>query len=76
MQYLALGGLVSVDGTQGVNQTPVLSKIPVIGWIFKRQQGDATKNNLTVFISPTIIQPRLRQGMDRYTGDYINVARK
>ncbi len=72
----ALGGLVSVDGTQGVNQLPVLSKVPIIGWFFKRQQGDATKNNLTVFISPTIIQPRLRQGMDRYTGDYIDVARR
>lgn len=72
----ALGGLVRLDGEQGITETPGLSKIPILGWLFKKQQGTAVKNNLTVFISPTIIQPRFRQGLDTYTTDYLDVSRK
>jgi len=52
-----------------------LSKIPILGWFFKKRQGRVIKNNLTVFISPTIIQPRLRSGVSEYTRDYIQVAK-
>jgi general secretion pathway protein D len=71
---LALGGLIRTAASDSVNETPVLSRIPLIGWLFKRRQGDYVKNNLTVFISPTIIQPRLRRGIGEYTQDYIKVA--
>jgi len=71
----ALGGLVSLATDQSANQTPVLGKIPVLGWLFKRRQGQAVKNNLTVFISPTIIQPRLREGVNKYTKDYIDITK-
>ena len=71
----ALGGLVSLATDQSANQTPVLGKIPVLGWLFKRRQGQAIKNNLTVFISPTIIQPRLREGVSKYTKDYIDITK-
>jgi hypothetical protein len=52
-----------------------LGKIPILGWFFKRKSKDVTKNNLTVFISPTIIEPRLRNGVNEYTEDYIDIAK-
>lgn len=71
----ALGGLVRTSNVEAVNDTPILSKIPIIGKFFSRESEDATKNNLTVLISPTIIEPRLRQGMGVYTHDYIEMAK-
>lgn len=71
----ALGGLIRTTTNNVVRETPILGKIPVLGWFFKRKNKEVIKNNLTVFISPTIIQPRLRQGVDDYTQDYIDVAK-
>lgn len=72
---LALGGLISTTDKDFQTETPILGKIPILGWFFKNRNKDTVKNNLTIFISPTIIQPRLRSGVSEYTKDYINVAK-
>ena len=71
----ALGGLIRTTTTNTVFETPVLGKIPILGWFFKRKRLDVEKNNLTVFISPTIVEPRLRDGVNEYTQDYIDIAK-
>jgi len=71
----ALGGLIRTSNATNVKAVPLLSKIPVLGWFFKNKSNDIIKTNLTVFISPTIIEPRLREGLGDYTQDYINVAK-
>lgn len=72
----ALGGLIRTTNTTVVKETPLLGKIPILGWFFKGKQNETIKNNLTVFISPTIIEPRLREGANDYTQDYINIAKQ
>lgn len=72
---LALGGLVEIDSTDFLSETPILSKIPIIGYFFKNRNSDVAKTNLTVFITPTIIEPRLRNGVDQYTKQYINLTK-
>lgn len=71
----AIGGLIKTTSVNTVSQVPILGKIPIIGWFFKSKSNDITKNNLTVFISPTIVEPRLRAGLNEYTQDYINIAK-
>ncbi len=71
---LALGGLIRVATADSINETPLLSKIPILGWLFKARASQTIKTNLTVFISPTIIQPRLRRGIDRYTKEYVELS--
>lgn len=73
---LALGGLARTDTLDSLNQTPILSKIPLIGWLFKSRSAQVVENNLTVFISPIIVEPRLRGGVSEYTKDYTKVASK
>lgn len=73
---LALGGLIKINTSHGLNATPILGRIPLIGWLFKKKSSEIIRNNLTVFIRPTIVQPRLRGGIDTYTRDYINVAKQ
>ena len=70
----ALGGLIKTNTVDSVAHTPLLGKIPILGWFFKNRSTNITKNNLTVFICPTIIEPRLRGGVNKYTQDYIDVA--
>jgi hypothetical protein len=72
---LALGGLINLNNLESTNETPLLSRIPLIGQFFRQRSKAATKTNLTVFISPTIIEPRLRKGIGSYTNDYIGVAK-
>jgi general secretion pathway protein D len=72
---LALGGLTRVDTTVEESETPFLSKIPIIGWLFKDRTNTINKNNLTVFISPTIVQPRLRGGVSNYTRRQVQLAK-
>ena len=73
---LALGGLIRTNETDTIRETPVLSKIPIIGWLFKKRAKSKQRTNLTVFISPTIIEPRLRSGVGDYTRDYLNLTKE
>lgn len=72
---LALGGLVREITTDAVVQTPILGDIPILGWFFKQKNRDILTTSLTVFISPTIIQPKLRGGIGEYTKSYVEVAK-
>lgn len=71
----ALGGLIRTSSASNIKEVPLLGRIPILGWFFKNKSNDIIKNNLTVFISPTIVEPRLRDGLGEYTQDYINVAK-
>lgn len=72
---LALGGLIQSETEIGLKSTPLLEKIPIFGWLAKNRTGSDIKRNLTVFIKPTIIEPRLRRGISSYTKDYITLAK-
>lgn len=73
---LAIGGLIRADLATGIAQTPILSRIPILGWFFKNRNTTRLKTNLTVFISPTIIEPRLRSGVGQYTVDHLQLAQQ
>lgn len=72
---LALGGLTRVDTTVEQQQMPLLGNIPIIGWFFKARTNTTNKNNLTVFISPTIVMPRSRDGVSYYTTKHVQLAK-
>ncbi len=72
---LALGGLIRSNEQDSETETPILSKIPLIGWLFKKRRKTQQRTNLTVFISPTVILPRQREGMHEYTKDYLSITR-
>jgi len=73
---LALSGLAIADDSDSYTQTPLLGNLPVIGFLFKQRQRQKNRLNLTVFICPTIIQPRLRGGMGEYTQEQILLSQQ
>lgn len=74
-QILVLGGLSQVREQEGSSGTPILRDIPFFGWLFKNNNRITTRTNLGVFISPTIVEPKLRKGQRRYTLDKIERGR-
>jgi general secretion pathway protein D len=53
---VVLGGLVKQSRTRQEQRVPFLGNIPLIGLLFKSRSGEATKNNLLIFLRPKIIR--------------------
>lgn len=75
-QILVLGGLTRTENDDTKTDTPILSRIPIIGWFFQGVTRAAFTTNVVVFVSPTIVHPKLREGMDLYTKDKIRKGRR
>lgn len=75
-EILSLGGLIRVENSNSESRSPILGRIPVLGWFFKQKSKARKKDNLTVFIRPTIVYPTARKAMSSYTNDYIQMAKE
>ncbi|MBL0701924.1 MAG: type IV pilus secretin PilQ [Desulfosarcina sp.] len=53
---VVLGGVRQDTVNSGESATPWLSKIPVLGWLFKSQTKSTNRSELLIFITPTIVQ--------------------
>jgi len=58
-QWIVVGGLIRDSETSGESRVPFLSKIPLLGNLFKTKSKARSKKNLMVFIRPTIITDNL-----------------
>jgi general secretion pathway protein D len=53
---LVMGGLISDSKTKSYVKVPILGDLPGIGLIFRQDSKKRIKQNLLIFITPTIIQ--------------------
>ena len=56
-ETIVIGGLLKDVKSEQEIGVPILSKIPVIGWLFKRKTTDIEKIDLLIFITANIIEP-------------------
>ena len=73
-QILVLGGLIDDQLRESEAKIPGLGDIPLLGWLFKYKTVDKVKQNLMVFIHPTIIRNEAQQS--RITGEKYNFMRE
>ncbi len=66
-QVLALGGFIKTKVSESKQETPILGKIPLLGWFFKSQSRTISKQYIFIFLAPTIVKPREAPGMNLYT---------
>ena len=52
---LVIGGLIQDSATNSEQRVPFLSRIPLIGELFRARDTDKTKTNLMVFLQPHIL---------------------
>ena len=55
-QTAVVGGIYQSTETTTVNQTPFLSKIPILGFLFKNKAVNSQNNELLLFITPRIVK--------------------
>lgn len=72
-QILVLGGLIDDQVRETEAKIPGLGDIPVLGWLFKYKTAEKIKQNLMVFIHPTILRNDAQQS--RITGEKYNYMR-
>ncbi|MCL5436497.1 MAG: hypothetical protein M1549_01295 [Candidatus Dependentiae bacterium] len=75
-QILVLGGLTQTQDIESESGWPLISRIPLLGDLFKGESKTKTRSNLAIFIHPTIVDPKLRSGMNKYTGDTLHESEK
>lgn len=55
-ETVVLGGLLSNNTAESTFKVPLLGDIPVLGYLFRYNSTSKTKQNLMVFIHPTILR--------------------
>jgi len=53
---IVIGGIITREETLSKKGVPWLSKIPVLGWLFKSQSKTEKKKELLIFVTPTIVE--------------------
>jgi len=74
-QVLVLGGFVKTKVEESNYKSPIASKIPILGWLFKSKRRVVTKEYIFVFMAPTIMKPRATPGSNLYTKMKLHQAR-
>jgi general secretion pathway protein D len=51
-----MGGLIQDEVHNGNTKVPLLGDLPFIGLLFRSDTKSRTKSNMTIFITPTIVE--------------------
>jgi general secretion pathway protein D len=57
-QVIAIGGLIQTNRTKTQSGVPGLSRIPILGAAFRQRQDTRTRDELVVFLKPTLVRSR------------------
>ena len=55
-ETIVMGGILTTNETTDDSEVPGLGKIPVLGWLFKKQTVEKHVTELLIFITPRIAQ--------------------
>jgi general secretion pathway protein D len=61
-QTVVIGGLMQETEEESETRMPYLSRIPLLGWLFKHRSSSKEKTNLLVFLTPHIIRDSVDLG--------------
>ncbi len=54
---VVIGGMIEERDTSTVSQVPLLGSIPIIGWLFKKEETSTRRVEIIIMITPKIIDP-------------------
>ncbi len=72
-ETIVLSGLFNYDQQKNVSKVPILGHIPLIGELFKSREFINQKNEIAIFVTPTIVNPdsdRIRETIDKIKERY------
>jgi len=53
---VVIAGVYSIEKSKGEEGIPLFNKIPLLGWLFKRETKEDKRKDLLIFISPKILK--------------------
>lgn len=56
---VVIAGVYSIEKSDDTEGIPLLSKIPLLGWLFKREAKEDKRRDLLIFISPKILKDQV-----------------
>jgi type IV pilus assembly protein PilQ len=56
---VVIAGVYSIEKSSGEDGIPLFNKIPLLGWLFKREVKDDLRRDLLIFISPKILKDEI-----------------
>jgi type IV pilus assembly protein PilQ len=51
---MVIAGVYSIEKNDGAEGVPLFNKIPLLGWLFKRENKEDLRRDLLIFISPKL----------------------
>jgi type IV pilus assembly protein PilQ len=51
-----IGGIMQTRESSSSDRTPGLGRLPLLGWLFRREANSAESQELLVFLTPRIIR--------------------
>lgn len=66
---MVIGGIVTQDKSESYDGVPLLSEVPLLGWLFRREQKSDERRTLYIFLTPYILY-------DLNFGDYRELTRE
>lgn len=63
-QTLIIGGLIKDKSTKGLTKVPFFGDVPLLGYLFKSKKDVNDKTELLIFVSPTVVTPKVYTDMD------------
>lgn len=68
-QTMVIGGIVTQEASDNVQGIPILSHLPLLGWLFRRDTESEDRRTLYIFLTPYILY-------DYGFGDYRELTRE
>jgi type IV pilus assembly protein PilQ len=56
---VAIGGIYTISKSDGATGVPLFNKIPLVGWLFKKESKSDERKDLLIFISPKIFKNQI-----------------
>jgi MSHA biogenesis protein MshL len=76
-QIVVIGGLMQSGTTETVAGTPVLSRIPFFGALFRRTSQVATKSELIILLRPVLVNNHIwTESLERADSDFHRINRE
>jgi len=55
-----IGGVYAFETSESQDRIPLLSKIPLLGYLFKNSGTNVSRNELLVFVTPQVISAKMQ----------------
>lgn len=54
---VVIGGLIEEQDTLNIKRVPLLGTLPLIGWLFRREENETRRTEIIILITPYILDP-------------------